>query len=47
VREIDIADDDSLFQRYGLTIPVLRRTDSEAELNWPFDAPMLEVFLAA
>lgn len=32
---VDIADDDALFQRYGLLIPVLR--GAGAELNWPFD----------
>ncbi len=34
---IDIADDDSLLERYALTIPVFVRTDSGAELSWPFD----------
>lgn len=35
VRSVDIAFDDSLFSRYGVTIPVLRFQDSE--LGWPFD----------
>ncbi len=47
VQEIDIAEDDGLFQRYSLTIPVLQRSDSGAELNWPFDAPALKAFLGA
>lgn len=34
---IDIAEDDTLLERYGTRIPVLRRTDSGAELGWPFD----------
>ena len=29
--------DDGLYQRYGLRIPVLRRQDTGAELDWPFD----------
>lgn len=34
--EIDISEDDQLLQRYGLTIPVLRRQDTAAEISWPF-----------
>jgi hypothetical protein len=36
VEKIDIADDGSLVEQYGLTIPVLR-TESGQELFWPFD----------
>jgi hypothetical protein len=32
----DIAEDDSLMQRYGVLIPVLREEDSGQELHWPF-----------
>ena len=42
MREVDISEDDGLFERYGLIIPVLAieqageaQTASE-ELNWPF-----------
>ncbi|KJK06619.1 MULTISPECIES: glutaredoxin family protein [Pseudomonas] len=45
VELVDIADDESTFQRYGLLIPVLRRCDSGAELNWPFDAEQVVTFL--
>ena len=34
---IDIADDDSLLERYGLAIPVLTHLGDDAELRWPFD----------
>jgi hypothetical protein len=34
---VDIADDDSLFARYGTSIPVLA-VASGAELGWPFNA---------
>ena len=44
-QEVDISESDELFERYGLTIPVLRREDGE-ELNWPFDMAMLTRFLA-
>lgn len=31
--------------RYGLRIPVLRREDTGAELDWPFDATAVRAFL--
>lgn len=43
--EVDISESDELFERYGLTIPVVRRADG-AELNWPFDEEALVRFLA-
>ncbi|WP_040362300.1 glutaredoxin family protein [Congregibacter litoralis] len=48
---VDIANDDTLFERYGWLIPVLRaETSAEAEnsggeLRWPFDGPALDRFL--
>jgi glutaredoxin len=42
--EVDISQSDELFERYGLTIPVLRRDDGQ-ELNWPFDEEALAHFL--
>ena len=32
-------------EQYGLRIPVLRRNDTGAELNWPFDAEQVVTFL--
>ena len=43
---IDIAEDEALLEKYGMRIPVVRRTDNGAELAWPFDAPALERFTA-
>ncbi|EGR2325748.1 glutaredoxin family protein [Vibrio alginolyticus] len=40
---IDIAFDDVLFSRYGVTMPVLKYQDSE--LNWPFDLEQLTHWL--
>ncbi len=40
---IDIIDDEALFLRYGVTIPVLRYNDNE--LNWPFDIEQLQHWL--
>jgi hypothetical protein len=37
--EVDIADDEQLLARYGVRIPVLRRTDTDAEIGWPFGEP--------
>ena len=40
VNVVDIALDDELFSRYGVTIPVLKFESSDlskhSELNWPF-----------
>ena len=45
--KIDIVDDDDLFGRYGLRIPVLKRADNDAELDWPFDAASVSRFLGS
>ena len=42
---IDIADDEVLLEKYGLRIPVLKRIDSNAELNWPFNLVDITIFL--
>ncbi|WP_416304836.1 glutaredoxin family protein [Neptunicella sp. SCSIO 80796] len=46
IKEIDIADDEQLFGLYGERIPVLKRSDSQQELNWPFDLILLAGFLS-
>lgn len=43
---VDIADNDSLIERYGVRIPVLRRDVDGSELNWPFDVEALIAFLS-
>ena len=42
--KVDIAESDELFERYGVRIPVLRNPDG-SELNWPFTAQELRLFL--
>ena len=42
--EVLISDNDALMERYGTRIPVLRR-DTGQELNWPFSAPEIALFL--
>ena len=37
-RSVVIGWDGGLAERYGERIPVLRRDDTGAELDWPFDA---------
>ncbi len=43
---VDIADSDSLIERYGVRIPVLRRDADGSELGWPFDVEALIAFLS-
>ncbi len=45
VELVDIGEDEAMVERYGLRIPVLRRCDTGAELNWPFDADQVVAFL--
>lgn len=46
---VDIAFDDTLFSRYGVTIPVISYSHNEdehpCELGWPFDQEQLEKWL--
>ncbi|WP_084310162.1 glutaredoxin family protein [Pseudomonas jinjuensis] len=46
VELVDIAEREEWVERYGLLIPVLRRCDTGAELNWPFDAEQVADFLS-
>nr|WP_314489504.1 glutaredoxin family protein [uncultured Pseudomonas sp.] len=46
VELIDIADPPLDYQRLALRIPVLRRVDTGAELDWPFDTEQAVAFLA-
>lgn len=46
VTEIDIADDETLLERYGARIPVLRRVADGAELDWPFTVADARAFHA-
>ncbi|KGE69817.1 MULTISPECIES: glutaredoxin family protein [Pseudomonas] len=45
VELVDITDPEDLTEAYGLRIPVLRRTDTGAELDWPFDSQQVVAFL--
>jgi hypothetical protein len=45
VELIDIAERSDWVEDYGLRIPVLRRVDTGAELDWPFEAEQVVSFL--
>lgn len=45
--EVEIADDEALLQRYGTTIPVIKRLADDAELGWPFDSEQLQDWLGS
>jgi glutaredoxin-related protein len=42
---VEITDSEQLLLAYGTRIPVLKREDSCAELNWPFNAQDVVQFL--
>ena len=45
VELVDISESARLVDAYGLRIPVLRRVDSGAELDWPFSTEQVVAFL--
>jgi len=44
---IEITDSEELVEQYGVRIPVLRHSESNQELNWPFNPEQLARFLQA
>src|SRR5690606_41222096 len=46
VRQVDMTEDPALMAQYELRIPVLRRDDTGAELDWPFGLGELLEWLA-
>ncbi|WP_413794680.1 MULTISPECIES: glutaredoxin family protein [unclassified Pseudomonas] len=45
VELVDISEREGWVDNYGLRIPVLRRLDTGAELDWPFEAEQIVTFL--
>ena len=43
---IDIVDDEKLVAAFGVHIPVLENTTSNAKLFWPFDQQQLAEFIS-
>lgn len=53
IKVVDILDDDdkepeeegSLYKKYGISIPVVKKLADDSELYWPFDAQALSQFV--
>ncbi|MBA1193156.1 glutaredoxin family protein [Pseudomonas entomophila] len=45
VELVDISEHPESFERYAWRLPVLRRCDTGAELDWPFDGAQIAGFL--
>lgn len=45
VELVDIVENEDCCEDYELRIPVLRRIDTGAELDWPFDVDQVVAFL--
>ncbi|MGB3622235.1 glutaredoxin family protein [Ketobacter sp. MCCC 1A13808] len=46
VQEVEIAEQDTLIERYGTRIPVLKNPLNHQEIEWPFDPDSLMQFLS-
>lgn len=44
-QSVEICDNSQLISLYETKIPVLKRTDTNEELLWPFDAQQIATFL--
>jgi hypothetical protein len=44
---VEIAADDTLMERYGKSIPVVKHCDNGSELNWPFNRLDLIEFISS
>jgi len=42
---VEITDSERLLEAYGPRVPVLQRTDTLTELDWPFDKDDIQRFL--
>ena len=42
---VDIVEDETLVEQYGVHIPVLENLTNNKKLYWPFDSEQLESFL--
>ncbi len=45
VESIDISEQDSWLEKYGIRIPVVLHPESQHELGWPFDIVQLQAFI--
>ena len=44
-QKVEIENDPELLRRYEIHVPVLKRTDNQQELFWPFDTLALAAFM--
>ncbi len=44
-KSIEILDNPSLYERYEIKIPVLKRVDSNAEICWPFNEDDIKLLI--
>lgn len=42
---IEITENNDLFENYSLRIPVIKRLDNNAEINWPFTELDINAFI--
>lgn len=47
LKEVEIADDDLLVERYGVRIPVIQLQGESEDLGWPFTESDLQQYLSA
>ena len=45
LNKVDIVEDNTLMQKYALTIPVIRCIHTGHELNWPFNEDTINSFI--
>jgi len=44
---VEIADDDTLIEAYGVRIPVFKCSTSSGDIGWPFDQQQLAEYIQA
>jgi len=44
---IEITEDDALFERYSMKIPVIKRLNNNNEICWPFTSTDIEQLITA
>lgn len=44
---VEITENNELFENYSLIIPVIKRLDNNAEINWPFTEIDIHGFITA
>lgn len=43
---VEITENEALLEKYETTIPVLKRTDNNTELKWPFNITDIMLFIS-